>query len=375
MNTLPSTDRLYRALVERDSAFEGVFLVGVKTTGIFCRAGCTAKRPRRENCEFFATPQEALHAGYRACRRCRPLDGGRQPPASVQKLLNLVDEDPGRRIVADDLRQLGIEPSTARRQFLRHCGMTFHAYQRARRMGRALQDFRRHRDLPRAMDEAGYESFSGFGAAFAGLFGKPPSSAKQVNCLLADWIMTPLGGMVAIASDEGLCLLEFQDRRALKREIAWLQHRFAATVVPGKNAALRRIAVELEEYFAGRRTRFETPLVLSGSEFQIRVWKELLKIEAGQTRSYTELAAAIGRPGAQRAVGRANGDNRLALVVPCHRVIRSDGAPCGYGGGLWRKRRLLEHEARMVGAPEGVCAPQSAEEKDIQSATRRRASG
>jgi AraC family transcriptional regulator of adaptative response/methylated-DNA-[protein]-cysteine methyltransferase len=225
------------------------------------------------------------------------------------------------------------------------------------------------------MDEAGYESFSGFGAAFAGLFGKPPSSAKQVNCLLADWIMTPLGGMVAIASDEGLCLLEFQDRRALKREIAWLQHRFAATVVPGKNAALRRIAVELEEYFAGRRTRFETPLVLSGSEFQIRVWKELLKIEAGQTRSYTELAAAIGRPGAQRAVGRANGDNRLALVVPCHRVIRSDGAPCGYGGGLWRKRRLLEHEARMVGAPEGVRAPQSAEERDIQSATRRRASG
>ena len=253
--------------------------------------------------------------------------------------------------------------------------MTFHAYQRARRMGRALQDFRRHRDLPRAMDEAGYESFSGFGAAFAGLFGKPPSSAKQVNCLLADWIMTPLGGMVAIANDEGLCLLEFQDRRALQREIAWLQHRFAATVVPGKNAALRRIAVELEEYFAGRRTRFETPLVLSGSEFQIRVWKELLKIEAGQTRSYTELAAAIGRPGAQRAVGRANGDNRLALVVPCHRVIRSDGAPCGYGGGLWRKRRLLEHEARMVGAPEGVRAPQSAEERDIHSATRRRASG
>jgi len=201
------------------------------------------------------------------------------------------------------------------------------------------------------MDAAGYESFSGFGAAFAGIFGKPPSSAGAVEHLVADWMETPLGPMVAVASDEGLCLLEFCDRRALEREVEWVRSHWKAVIVPGSNAPIKRIRAELAEYFEGARSRFQTPVVLRGSEFQVAVWRALLAIPPGETRSYAQIAKAVGRPGAVRAVGRANGDNRLAIIVPCHRVIRSDGTMCGYGGGIWRKKHLLEHEATVFGAP------------------------
>jgi AraC family transcriptional regulator of adaptative response/methylated-DNA-[protein]-cysteine methyltransferase len=345
MTTLPSRDRMYRALAERDSRFQGLFFAAVKTTGIFCRPGCAAKRPRIENCLFFRTAAEALRAGYRPCRRCRPLDRAPRPPRAVEVLIRRVDADPAARISDRDLRALGVDPSTARRSFRKHCGMTFQAYQRFRRVGVAHRGIRAGEPVTRAAAKSGYRSFSGFGAAFARTFGKPPSRAASAGCLLADWFTTPLGPMIAIADDARLRLLEFHDRRALATEIAWLRRKGAA-VVPGKNAVLRRIAREIGEYFDGRRTRFETPLALEGSPFQLRVWNELLAIAPGATRSYADMAMAIGRPGASRAVGRANGENRLAIVVPCHRVIRADGTLCGYGGGLWRKEWLLDHERR-----------------------------
>ncbi len=349
MDAIPTPDRMYRALVERDPAFEGVFVVGVKTTGIFCRAGCPAKKPKPENCEFFASPKEALYAGYRACLRCRPMERGAKPGPVVVRLMELVEADPGTRLTDARLRELGLEPTTARRQFLKHCGMTFHAYQRARRMGMALEDLREHKDVPRAMDVAGFDSWSGFGEAFAGIFGKPPSEAAKVNRLVADWFTTPLGPMVAVANDQGLCVLEFSDRRALERELEWVRRSYKAVVVPGKNDVLRQIARELEEYFAGTRMRFDTPIAMRGSDFQVRVWRALLDIPCGQTRSYAQIARSTGNADAVRAVGRANGDNRMAIIIPCHRVIRSDGTMCGYGGGIWRKHRLLEHEAKLAG--------------------------
>jgi AraC family transcriptional regulator of adaptative response/methylated-DNA-[protein]-cysteine methyltransferase len=340
---------MYRALVERDPSFRGVFFVGVKTTGIVCRVGCPAKAPRPENCEFFASPKEALYAGYRPCLRCRPMDRAPEPSPIVARLRQLVESNPGIRLTDARLRELGVEPTTARRQFLRHCGMTFHAYQRARRMGMALADLREHKDVPRAMDVAGYESWSGFGEAFTGIFGKSPGAAGEVEHLVADWFETPLGPMVAVASGAGLCVLEFCDRRALEREMELVRRRWNAVIVPGRNASIVQVRRELEEYFAGSRTRFDVPLVMRGSDFQVRVWRALIEIPCGQTRSYGQIAAATGTAGAVRAVGRANGDNRIAIIIPCHRVIRSDGSMCGYGGGIWRKHRLLEHEATMAG--------------------------
>ena len=162
--------------------------------------------------------------------------------------------------------------------------------------------------------------------------------------LLAQLIETPLGTMLAAASDKGLCLLEFEDRGALDSEIEFLQKRFQGSVVSGDHPHIVSICGELDRYFAGALREFKTPLAISGTPFQEAVWRRLLAIPYGQTLSYGQLAQELGLLGVQRAVGKANGDNRLAIVVPCHRVIRSDGTLCGYGGGLWRKKRLLELE-------------------------------
>jgi AraC family transcriptional regulator of adaptative response/methylated-DNA-[protein]-cysteine methyltransferase len=346
MHDLPTTARMHKALLDRDPAFEGVFVVGVKTTGIFCRPTCPARKPRIDNCEFFATPQDALYAGYRACLRCRPL--GRTLPPVVEQLIAIVEQDPTRRITESDLADLGIDPSTARRQFRKHCAMTFHAYQRARRMGLALADLRRHDDIPRAMHTGAYVSHSGFSAAFTSIFGKPPSAARGVATLIADRVETPLGPMVAVANDDAVCLLEFHDRRALERELTWLRRHHNAEIIPGTNAHLRHLARELEEYFAHARTTFTTAVAIEGTDFQCAVWHQLRAIPPGQTRSYRDIAIAIGRPDSHRAVARANGDNRIAILIPCHRVIRADGSISGYAGGVWRKRRLLDLEAAPV---------------------------
>lgn len=353
MSQLPAPATMYRAFVRRDPAYEGVFWLGVRTTGIFCRPTCRARTPNRENVEFFAAPADALHAGYRPCRKCRPLDHGRKPPPLVEKLLVAVESEPGRRYRDAELAAMGVDPSTARRQFKRYCGMTFQAYHRARRMGLALLDIRKGKTVLDSQLDQGFESGSGFRDAFARLVGTAPSRAQDVGVLHAKWLETPLGPMLALADDCGLHLLDFVDRRGLERALAALQKRLHARALPGRHACLDGIERELREYFAGTRRAFATPVALTGSPFQLAVWRALQDIPAGATCSYAELARRIGRPAAVRAVGRANGDNRLSIVVPCHRVIGADGALTGYGGGLARKRKLLDLER---GADEYVAA-------------------
>lgn len=337
---------MYRALVNRDTTFEGVFFVGVTTTGIFCRPTCPSKKPRRENVEYFGTPGEALYAGYRPCARCHPLERDKKAPELVTRLRQMVDESPTGRITDADLRALGIDPSTARRQFSRYYGMTFQAYHRARRMGLALHEIRKGESVIGAQIDTGFESASGFWEAFKQVFGTPPVRAEQAQCLLAQWIDTPLGAMVALGNDDGIHMLEFTDRRGLEKEITRLRKRLKGSVVPGSNKHLERIAAEVRSYFDGSNLTFKSPLVTAGTEFEQAVWKQLLTIPVGETRSYSDLAKQVGSPGAVRAVGRANGRNSIAIAIPCHRVIRADGDLCGYGGGVWRKRWLIDHERR-----------------------------
>ncbi|HQR11333.1 MAG TPA: trifunctional transcriptional activator/DNA repair protein Ada/methylated-DNA--[protein]-cysteine S-methyltransferase [Casimicrobiaceae bacterium] len=344
MPNLPAPATMYRALLRHDPAYEGVFWLGVRTTGIFCRPTCRARTPKRENVEFFGAPSEALHAGYRPCLKCRPLDNGRKPPPMVEKLLIAVEANPGQRYRDAELAGMGIDPSTARRQFIRYCGMTFQAYHRARRMGLALLDIRKGKTVIDSQLDQGFESGSGFREAFTRIVGTPPSRARDVTVLRAKWLETPLGSMLALADDRGLHLLDFVDRRGLERALAMLQKRLRARVLPGEHRYLAQIERELAEYFAGTRLAFDTPVVLTGSPFQSTVWRALQSIPAGATCSYAGLAAKIGRPTAVRAVGRANGDNRLSIIVPCHRVIGADGALTGYGGGLARKQKLLDLE-------------------------------
>ncbi|MGH8094506.1 MAG: bifunctional transcriptional activator/DNA repair enzyme AdaA [Chthoniobacterales bacterium] len=348
LELLPPNDMMYRALLNRDSSFEGIFFAGVRTTGIFCRPTCSAKKPARENVDFFSSPNEALLGGYRPCLRCRPMDPKQRAPELIERLRAEVEKAPDGRLTDKELSALSIDPSTARRQFKRHYGMTFQAYHRARRMGLALREVRRGESVEDVRNGSGFESESGFREAFTRVFGEPPTTAKARDCLFAERLTTPLGTMLAVADDEGLRLLEFGDRRALERELPILRQRLGKSVVPGEHAHLSATREQLANYFAGKNLEFAIPLAPVGTEFQLRAWEILRSIPVGETRSYSWMAERLGDPGARRAVGRANGMNLMAIIIPCHRVIRADGTLCGYGGGLWRKKWLLEHEREWV---------------------------
>jgi AraC family transcriptional regulator of adaptative response/methylated-DNA-[protein]-cysteine methyltransferase len=246
-----------------------------------------------------------------------------------------------------ELAALSIDPSTARRQFKRHYGMTFQAYHRARRMGLALREVRKGGRVDEAKNGSGFESASGFREAFTKIFGEPPTAAKSRDCMFAERLETPLGAMLAVADDKGLRLLEFADRRALEAELAALRKRLKTNVVPGEHRFLDAVRTQLARYFSGENLEFDISLAPIGSDFQMRTWALLRSIPIAETRSYSWMAERLGIPNARRAVGRANGTNMLSIVIPCHRVIRADGSLCGYGGGLWRKKWLLDHERKF----------------------------
>src|SRR5213079_639745 len=312
------------ALVNRDPSFEGIFYAGVRTTGIFCRPTCTAKKPERVNVDFFATPSEALHGGYHPCLRCHPMDPDQPPPKLIERLRAEVDRAPGGRLTDKELAAMSIDPSTARRQFKRHYGMTFQAYHRARRMGLALNQVRQGDRVDQARNGSGFESESGFRDAFTRVFGESPTNAKMHAPLFAERIDTPLGAMIAVADDEGLRLLEFIDRRATERELSILRKRLLTNVVPGTHRHLETVRSQLRNYFGGKNLQFDVPLAPVGSQFQLRTWRILQSIPVGETRSYSWMAKRLGDENARRAVGRANGTNMIYIIIPCHRVIRAD---------------------------------------------------
>ena len=333
-----------KAFLAADASYDGLFFTAVRTTGIFCRPSCNARKPRPENVEFFATVKQAMFAGYRACKRCRPLEHGRDEPDWVRTLLADVDEQPADRITEGALRDRGLEPARVRRYFLREYGMTFQAYCRARRLGSAFERIRDGETIDEAVFDAGFDSHSGFREAFGKLFGKPPGQAQEAECVRIAWVDTPHGPKEAGSTEHGVCQQEFTDRRMLEAQLQTVRRRFGTALVPGDNRHLQQLRNELKEYFDGRRRGFDVPLVYPGTAFEQEVWNALLRIEYGHTRSYEDLANQLGRPGAQRAVGHANGMNRIAILIPCHRVTNKNGQLGGYGGGLWRKRILLELE-------------------------------
>ena len=342
----PSKKKLfYKALLEKNSEYEGIFYVGVKTTGVFCRPTCPARKPKFENCEFFNAAKEALTAAFRPCQRCRPLSHPNQVSAVIQTLVDAIEKNPEKRWKDSDFRELSIDESTARRQFKKRFGMTFVEYARARRMGLAMKQIRSGKAVIDAQLSTGYESSSGFRDAFSRIMGSAPTQLNHL-ILKAAWIDTKLGPMIAIADDAGLYLLEFADRRGLEREIERLRKRMKAAIIPGKTDSIKKIKKELMDYFNGKRCRFKTPLILIGSSFQKNVWGALQKIPPGETRSYLDIANTIKKPTAFRAVANANGANQLAIIIPCHRVINANGDLGGYGGGISRKQWLIDHEKK-----------------------------
>jgi AraC family transcriptional regulator of adaptative response/methylated-DNA-[protein]-cysteine methyltransferase len=275
------------------------------------------------------------------------MDPDKRPPRLIERLRTEVERAPDGRLTDKELAAMAIDPSTARRQFKRHYGMTFQAYHRARRMGLALREVQKGARVDEARNGSGFESESGFREAFTRIFGEPPTTAKTRRGLFAQRIETPLGAMIAVADDKGLRLLEFIDRRATERELSTLRKRLRTNLVPGEHRHLTATRQQLDNYFSGKQLEFDIPLAPVGSDFQLRAWEILRSIPVGETRSYSWMAKQLGDENARRAVGRANGTNMICIVIPCHRVIRADGTLCGYGGGLWRKKWLLDHEQRF----------------------------
>ncbi len=342
--SLPSRRTLLRAVADRDAAWDGLFVFGVRTTGIACRPSCPSRRARPEHLEFFPSISAAGSAGFRPCQRCRPESEAAEPrwwSAAVA----LAEQRGDARLHDDDLTRAGIDPVRVRRYARRHHGMTFHAWLRQRRIASAQRRLRDGESLDHVIIDSAWESHSGFRDAFASVAGRSPGARRAAEPIAVQSWQSPLGPIVMAAVDAGVCLLEFGDRSRVERQAERLHRWFGGPVVIDRHPHLVTLRRELGEYFAGNRTGFTVPLVPRGTPFELATWAALRAIPFGETRSYADIAVAIENPGAVRAVGSANGRNRIAIVIPCHRVVNADGKLGGYGGGLWRKKRLLELEA------------------------------
>ena len=348
-NMLPDNSVMYRALVERDSTFEGTFFVGVKTTGIFCRPTCRAKKPRKENVEFFHSVKEALFNGYRPCKLCHPLEYKGEMPDWLKPLIDEINSNSATRIKDSDLLNKGINPFRVRRWFKENLNMTFQAYLRTLRINGAYGRIKLGEEkVVEAAFNSDYDSLSGFNSTFKKTTGFTPIESKGKNLIQITRILTPLGPMLAGSFKEKICLLEFIDRRMLETQIKRIKKIFNTESVPGNTPIFDELNKQLDEYFTGQRKEFSIPLSYEGTPFQMKVWNELLKIPYGTTVSYKTQAININNPKAVRAVGKANGDNRIAIIIPCHRVIGANGELVNYGGGIWRKQYLINLEKKYL---------------------------
>lgn len=343
LELLPSRAEMEQAACNKDASYDGVFFVAVRTTGIFCRPSCPA-RAKLENVEFFPTIRDAVLAGYRPCKRCHPLLVYGALPDWVTTLIQRVEASPDLKITAAELRGLGTTPERVRRWFQEHYGMTFVEWCRGRRLANALTQIQAGATLDDVVFANQYESHSGFREAFSKAFGVPPGQSQTSDFVATQILETPLGALLVGAVSQGICAIAFTDKQMLEHNYATIRQHFGYPILPVINHHIEHLRDELARYFAGELTKFTVPLVLQGTAFQEKVWSELQRIPYGETISYDELARRIIQPTAVRAVARANGMNRIEILIPCHRVIGKDGQLTGYNGGIWRKRLLLELE-------------------------------
>ena len=343
-----SADIMYQASFNKNPDFEGVFWMGVKTTGIFCRPTCTARKPKSENVEFFQNTKDAILKGYRPCKVCKPLENPNETPEYIQKILEELRENPALKFKDFDLVQRGVEPATVRRWFQKNHGMTFQAFQRMFRLNTAFKKIQQGENIMETAYDSGFESLSGFNESFKTIFGVSPRNSKTQKIIDLKRIETPIGTMYAAATAEGICMLEFTDRKMLETEFKDLAKSLNAIIIQGENPHFIPLEKELAEYFLGKRTEFTVPLSPVGTDFQKSVWKVLMKIPYGETWNYKKQSEVLGDAKKVRAVANANGMNKISILIPCHRVIGSNGTLTGYGGGIWRKQKLLELEKAIL---------------------------
>ncbi len=333
-------DQAWAAVLARDRTFDGRFVTGVLTTGIYCRPSCPARHPHRANVRFFADGADARAAGLRACQRCRPDELARDEAAILAALAAIREaEDP--LALADLAAATGYSPAHLQRLFVRHTGLSPAAYARALRAERMADSLSSAQSVTGAIYDAGFSGPSRFYADSAARLGMAPSAwANGGRGVTIHWatVQTSLGPMLVAATAKGVCRVSFAEDRAD------LAERFPnATLVEG-STEFAHLLGQVVSAVEAPGTGAHIPLDVRGTAFQEAVWRALREIPPGETRSYGDIAAAIGNPRAVRAVGGANGANHVAVLIPCHRVIRSDDSIGGYAWGLDIKRELLARE-------------------------------
>jgi len=340
-------EQRYQALQRRDPRADGEFFYSVASTGVYCRPSCGARLALRKNVAFHATPEDAERAGFRACKRCQP----RAPSLSAQHaelvlgLQKQLESATAPKSLAALAESAGLSPSYLQRLFKKRVGISPRAYAAAARLRRIEDELRDGASVTRALYDAGYSSSSRFYEAGSGALGMEPARLRRGGLGVAMRSVVrscTLGHVLIAASARGVCAISFG--RAKDQLERALRERFPRALITASDASLEALADDIVAMIDSASFSAAVPLDLLGTAFQQRVWNALRKIPRGQTRTYSQIALAIGAPNAVRAVGSACGKNPLAVVVPCHRVVRGDGALGGYRWGLARKRKLLAKE-------------------------------
>jgi AraC family transcriptional regulator, regulatory protein of adaptative response / methylated-DNA-[protein]-cysteine methyltransferase len=345
-----SDEARWQAVVERNAKAEGTFVTAVRTTGIYCRPGCTARLPRRENVTFYANRVEAEAAGFRACLRCKPNldrseDAQAKAVARACRAIEQAEEPPTLEALA---KIVGQSPWHFHRVFKSVTGVTPKAYSDAHRGKRVRDELKRADTVTQAIYSAGFNSNGRFYAASGDLLGMKPTDFREggsgatIRFAVGE---CSLGAILVAATDRGVCAIMLGDDP--QELVRLFQDDFANAKLIGGDAAFERVVADVVGFVEGSQREFKLPLDVRGTAFQQRVWQALREIPLGTTASYSEIAAKIGSPAAVRAVAGACASNKIAVAIPCHRVVRSDGSLSGYRYGVERKRALLQREAKV----------------------------
>jgi AraC family transcriptional regulator of adaptative response/methylated-DNA-[protein]-cysteine methyltransferase len=351
MQVIPRSDprdaERWLAVLRRDQTADRSFVYAVRSTGIYCRPSCPSRRPSREQVEFHPSPAEAERAGYRACRRCRPKDeiGGDGWPEKVRKAAVFLASQDGHVTLLALSRRVGGSPHHLQRIFRRIVGVTPREYAEACRLAKVKGRLRNGSDVTAAIMEAGYGSIGRFYERGAPKLGMKPSTYREggvAETVKYAIVGCSLGRLMVARTARGVCAVSMgSSDSSLQRA---LRDEFPRATVVADPGALGGLVDKVLDHIAGREPRLDLPLDVRATAFQWQVWTALARIPYGETRSYGDLAAAIGRPGAARAVARACATNPVALAIPCHRAIPTVGGTGGYRWGRARKRALLDRE-------------------------------